>query len=650
MRRFSVLSRLSFRLHALTALSGLGLVVLVAFVLQAQWTALRAQRVAELTASSEALAKLADFDRAMVASGKMTDEAARAEAAAQIASMVHGKGDYYFVLDTKGITLSHPNPKVIGVDFSKQVDSHGFAWIPDVLPRAIRDGVAEVEYYFPRVGETAAGLKVGVYRYYEPWHWVIGTGMYLDDLNAEFQAFAWKLGGIALAVLALLIGAATLVNRSITRPTRALSASMRELASGNMDAAVPTGGSLAETRAMAEAVQVFKDAAIEKFRLAADATEQREAVEAQQARHAAERDAAAASQRSVVDAVAAGLSQLSGGNLTVRLPDAFAPEYEQLREDFNAATTQLQSAMGVITANTATIRSGTAEITQAADDLSRRTEQQAASLEETAAALDEITATVRKTAEGAEKARGVVSTAKADAEHSGKVVREAVTAMSAIETSARQISQIIGVIDEIAFQTNLLALNAGVEAARAGDAGRGFAVVASEVRALAQRSAESAREIKSLISTSSQQVDRGVELVAETGRSLERIVSQVGQIDGVVTEIAASAHEQASGLAEVNTAINQMDQVTQQNAAMVEQSTAASHSLAQDTEALALLTSRFQLGQPEEDVAAARGKPPRRVERPAPSRPAKAVALKTGRGGAAVKRVADVDPNGWEEF
>ncbi len=645
MRRFAILSRLSFRLFAMTAAFGVGLLVLTSFALHSQWQNLRAQRVAELTTATEMVAKLVDFDRAQAAAGKITEEAAKAQAAAQIGSMTHRKDDYFFVLDSKGLIVAHPNPKIIGVDFMKQVDSHGFAWIPEVMPRAIRDGVAASEYYYPRAGETTPALKLGMYRYYEPWHWVIGTGVYLDDLNAEFRHTAWTLGGIALAVLALLAGAATMVIRSITRPTRALSASMRDLAAGNLDTTVPTGGSLADIQAMAASVGVFKAAVIEKASLAVAAAEQRRAAEAQHARNEAERDAAAALQKSVVDAVAGGLAQLSGGNLTVRLPEPFAPEYEQLREDFNAATTQLQAAMGVITANTATIRSGTAEITQAADDLSRRTEQQAASLEETAAALDQITATVRKTADGAEKARDVVSTAKADAEHSGKVVREAVTAMSAIETSARQISQIIGVIDEIAFQTNLLALNAGVEAARAGDAGRGFAVVASEVRALAQRSAESAREIKSLISTSSQQVDRGVELVAETGRSLERIVSQVGQIDGVVSEIAASAHEQSAGLAEVNTAINQMDQVTQQNAAMVEQSTAASHSLAQDTEALAQLTGRFQLGQQAE---APRPPPSRRA---APSRPASAVALKTtGRGGAAVKRVAEVDPDGWEEF
>jgi methyl-accepting chemotaxis protein len=348
---------------------------------------------------------------------------------------------------------------------------------------------------------------------------------------------------------------------------------------------------------MAATVQVFKDAAVQKLRLEVDAAEQRHAAEALRCEHEAEREQAAASQKTVVEAIAGALAQLSEGDLTVRLHTEFSPEYEQLREDFNAATTQLQSAMGVITTNTAAIRSGSADITQAADDLSRRTEQQAATLEETAAALDEITATVRRTADGAAKASSAVSAAKTGAEHSGKVVRDAVSAMTAIATSAREVSQIIGVIDEIAFQTNLLALNAGVEAARAGDAGRGFAVVASEVRALAQRSATSAKEIKSLISISSEQVDRGVQSVAETGRSLERIVCEVGEIHGVVTEIAASAQEQASGLAQVNAAINQMDHVTQQNAAMVEQSTAASHALAQEAEALVQLTRRFKIGQ-----------------------------------------------------
>ena len=256
------------------------------------------------------------------------------------------------------------------------------------------------------------------------------------------------------------------------------------------------------------------------------------------------------------------------------------------------------------------MRSGSDEIADASDSLARRTEQQAASLEETAAALEEITATVRRTAEGASHARSVVAGAKTDAETGGEVVGRAIVAMNAIATSSRAITQIIGVIDEIAFQTNLLALNAGVEAARAGDAGRGFAVVAQEVRALAQRSAEAAKEIKGLISASTRQVGEGVDLVGQTGEALGRIVGQVAEINTVVTDIAASAQEQASGLQQINVAIAQMDQVTQQNAAMVEESTAASHALAREAGDLDRLMGRFQVGL---DVTAA---PPMSARKP----------------------------------
>ncbi|SFS37846.1 methyl-accepting chemotaxis protein [Brevundimonas viscosa] len=365
-------------------------------------------------------------------------------------------------------------------------------------------------------------------------------------------------------------------------------------------------------------------------------------------REAADRDRAVmAEQTAVVTLTGEGLRTLAEGDLTVRLGDDVPAAYAQLRDSFNAAVARLQAAMADIAANAGAMRAGSGEISHAADDLSRRTEQQAASLEETAAALDQITATVNRTASGARQASDVVQAARGDAETSGVVVRDAVAAMSAIEQSARQISQIIGVIDEIAFQTNLLALNAGVEAARAGDAGRGFAVVASEVRALAQRSADAAREIKTLISASTSQVGSGVQLVGQTGEALQRIVGRVAEIDGLVSEIAASAQEQATGLQQVNTAVNQMDQVTQQNAAMVEESTAASHSLAQEAESLAASVARFRIGD-EAPAAAARTAPaPARSERTART----VAQLKTiGHGGAALKPAPAAAEDGWEEF
>ena len=300
--------------------------------------------------------------------------------------------------------------------------------------------------------------------------------------------------------------------------------------------------------------------------------------------------------------IGAGLARLADKNLEQRIEKPFMPAFEKLRVDFNLAHDNLRITLKQITDSAAVIASGSEQITSASDDLSSRTEQQASTLEETAAALEEITATVSKSAEGANHARGVVTAANADATEGALVMRQAVEAMDAIAKSAGQISQIIGVIDEIAFQTNLLALNAGVEAARAGDAGRGFAVVASEVRALAQRSAEAAKEIKGLISTSSMQVQNGVKLVAETGASLERIMTQVADINNVVVGIASGAKEQATGLAEVNSAVTRMDQVTQQNAVMVEQATAASHSLAKQANDLLALISAFRFARDHGEV------------------------------------------------
>ena len=454
------------------------------------------------------------------------------------------------------------------------------------------------------------------------------------------------LSGIISTILAALM--AWVIARTIARPIEGMTAAMQRLAQGDHAVAVPAIGQRNEIGDMAAAVQVFKAGAVEKQRLEADAHAAGRLTEEERARNAAVLADAAAQQTHVVELVASGLSQLSDGNLAHRIDERFPADYERLRADFNGAMAKLQDTMRAVAASVSAIRSGTGEISTASDDLSRRTEQQAASLEETAAALDEITATVRRTAEGSKHARAVVSSARSSAERSGLVVGKAVEAMSGIEKSAREINQIIGVIDEIAFQTNLLALNAGVEAARAGDAGRGFAVVASEVRALAQRSADAAKEIKALISTSSSQVEQGVTYVGQTGDALVGIVAQVAEIDGIVGEIASSAQEQASGLDQVNTAVNQMDQVTQQNAAMVEESTAASHALAQETSELGRLIGEFRLDDEAGPVHRTPA-PVARLERRPAAAPVRALRT-SGRGGAArVAETAEARPD-WTEF
>jgi methyl-accepting chemotaxis protein len=396
--------------------------------------------------------------------------------------------------------------------------------------------------------------------------------------------------------VAFAIGLIVLARRTIVAPIRELAEDMRQLAAGHTDLALKGAARKDEVGDIGRAVRAFQGVIIDRTRQDADAAELRRMSAAEvELRAAGERAEHAKAQSLVVDALATGLERLADGDLAHRLPTPFAADYEKLRTDFNAAMTKLQETMRTIAASAGGIRSSTSEISTASDELSRRTEGQAASLEETAAALDQITATVKTSAAGAKETQAVVTASKQEAVRSGTIVGEAVSAMGQIEDSSRQITQIIGVIDEIAFQTNLLALNAGVEAARAGDAGKGFAVVASEVRALAQRSAEAAKEIKALISTSSSQVEHGVALVGQAGEALERITTQVGSIDALVASIAASAVEQSAGLHQVNIAVNGMDQMTQQNAAMVEESTAATQTLRREVEDLFSMIGQFRI-------------------------------------------------------
>ncbi|MBT9368783.1 methyl-accepting chemotaxis protein [Rhizobium sp. CSW-27] len=473
-----------------------------------------------------------------------------------------------------------------------------------------------------------------------------------EALTASVHSAAiMTLGTVVLALVLALTAGFLAVRTWLVRPIQALSVTMKTLANGDLTATVEGTDRRDEIGGMAQAVQVFKDNGLKARDLERDAATNRSASEAERARAAEAERQRAQEMAQATSGLAEGLKHLSSGDLTFRLSEPFARDFEALRADFNAAVQQLSDSLRAVSNATGSIDSGAREISQSAEDLSKRTEQQAASLEETAAALDQITTNVSNASKRTEEARHVAMEANKSARRSGEVVSNAVSAMQRIEQSSNQISSIIGVIDEIAFQTNLLALNAGVEAARAGEAGKGFAVVAQEVRELAQRSAQAAKEIKDLIRNSVDEVSTGVKLVQETGDVLKVIEDQVIAINSQLDAIATSAREQSVGLAEVNTAVNQMDQTTQQNAAMVEESTAASSALAGEVRRLREIVSEFRLGG--NDVAA-----PRRPEAvraahapaaspapsPAPSPARRMMAKVAGAlgGGAAAES--------WEEF
>ncbi len=421
------------------------------------------------------------------------------------------------------------------------------------------------------------------------------------SIGTEVRNTAGGFNSLALTSLAIAIALAVLVAaftaRSIVGPLAKLQASLKSMAEGNMEGDRKLEKRGDEIGMLARAVAALRDAISAKAERDADAEAKRAIQERTRLEtEAAEREALAEQTNAAVSQLANGLQGLASGDLTRQITRPFIPSLDQLRVDFNQAVERLHAAMQKVAENAGAIASGAQEIRSASDDLAKRTEQQAASVEQTAAALEEITITVSGSSTRAHEAGQLVRKTKENAEHSGRVVRSAVEAMGKIEASATEIANIIGVIDEIAFQTNLLALNAGVEAARAGEAGKGFAVVAQEVRELAQRSAQAAKEIKSLINTSNDHVKSGVSLVGETGKALEEIVVQVQQVDGNVNAIVEASREQATGLKEINTSVNTMDQGTQQNAAMVEQATAAAHSLASEAEALFQLLSQFRIG------------------------------------------------------
>ncbi|MBR0556760.1 cache domain-containing protein [Ciceribacter sp. L1K23] len=530
-----------------------------------------------------------------VKSGELSLEQAQAEAFKTLTSMKYEPNGYLFGLAYDVTMLFHPVQKQVGLKQAGQPDKMGNLFREEMIAKG-RAGGGVTEYYWEKPTEPNGSvyLKAAYSQAFEPWKIVVGTGVYIDDLQVKINAMIIEAGTIGGIVVVLgLIGAYILIS-GITKPLKAIHQSLEAVADENVAIAIPHTDMGNEVGMMAKATRSLQEKVRERHAMAARQEEQQHQLDAERQQNADMQRSEAEQQARVVSTIGAALEQLATGDLTIRCGD-LGPKYAALRDNFNEALSHLEAAMAKVNAKGIDIGGSKEEIRRASNELSQRTERQAANLEETSAALDELTVAVRQTAEGAQEAAKRVGTVANEASKSDGIVSQAIDAMSGIEQSSQQIANIIGVIEDIAFQTNLLALNAGVEAARAGESGKGFAVVAQEVRELAQRSASAAKEIKDQISNSSGQVENGVQLVGQAGEALKRISDQIKSASDIVSKIAHSAAEQDTTLRSISSSMNQLDSATQHNAAMAEETTASAEALAVDTEELLNLIRGFKV-------------------------------------------------------
>jgi methyl-accepting chemotaxis protein len=589
--------RISTRLSLLVGLALTIFAAAIVYTLYHSQDALVVERKAKLAGMDQSMLTLFQHYHDLEKAGTLTREEAQTRAKDAVRALRYEDSGYFWINDMNAVIVMHPiKPALDGTDQSGMADPTGKHIFSEFVKavKASPNGQDFVDYLWPKPGFEEPVLKYSHVAGFAPWGWIVGTGVYADDLAALFRrnaietALILGIGGLVIVL------AAYGIVRSVTGPVRRLKDSMQAIADEDVSGEVPETDRRDEIGEMAKVVSVLRQSVAERAELRVRESEQQSRLEDERGEADRRQRAVSQTQANAMHTVGDALERLANGDLTVSI-GAIAPEYSKLREDFNRAVDALAGVISAIAHSTEIVHGSAGGIAEAANNLSHRTEQQAASLEETAAALDEITATVRNASDRAAEASRMVAETKQSTGRSGTIVRDAVAAMSRIEEASSRISQIIGVIDEIAFQTNLLALNAGVEAARAGEAGRGFAVVAQEVRELAQRSANAAKEIKGLISNSAAEVGTGVSLVRSTGDALNEIEVLVNKVNDQVNSIATSAREQAVGLAEVNTAVNQMDQMTQQNAAMVEETNAAGQTLTQESEQLKILLGNFRL-------------------------------------------------------
>lgn len=560
-------------------------------------TKVYAERHSTLRTAVEAAVTLMGAYDARAAAGEMTVDEAQTRAFAALTAMRFDPDGYFFTIDHKSIMRQHANQAIIGKDFSAVQDSDGGYFINSIVT-AGRAGGGVTVYPWPKPADPngPALPKASYSLEYAPWGLVVGTGVYIDDLDAEVNGVILRTVGLALVLLAIASAIAVWVLRGVVGPLAAIKGALTAVADEDTSTPVPGVDLRNEIGAMARATAALQSKVAERKTMLEAQEAQRAELDATRQHAARRQEAEAALQARAMASVAGTLKQMATGDLTVRCAPLEDP-YGPLGDDLNAALSQLDDAMSKVRAKGEDILGAKSDIEQGASTLSQRTELQAATLEETAAAIEELSAGVRKTAEGAGEAAKLVRGVAEEAQQNMGSATEAVGAMRAIDDAAREIRAIIGVIDDIAFQTNLLALNAAVEAARVGEAGKGFAVVAQEVRELASRSGVAAKQIGEQIREASARIEAGVQLVGRAGESFETIVGRIRQTTGVVTEIADGAAEQDAALRAIAASVNELDTATQQNAAMAEESAASAQSLGHDVEELRTLLEAFRAGR-----------------------------------------------------